>query len=79
MSLNLYLELLGQEIQSLRVWCHGYAYDTFNYISPSHLIPTKLFCALCLLSVMDWMRANKPKINSDKTEALLVHHKQTRE
>ena len=26
----------------------------------------------CLASVMDWMRANKLKLNPDKTEAMLV-------
>ncbi|KAF7239551.1 Ceramide synthase 3 [Varanus komodoensis] len=70
---NIYMKPLGEVIRRFRLWSHQYADDTQLYLS---LLtnPAEAVAVLnrCLAEVMDWMRANKLKLNPDKTEVLLM-------
>ena len=70
MLFNIYLKPLGKVVRSFGVQCHQYADDTKLYLS----FPPN-FREAVLVSVMGWMRANKLKVNPDKTEVLLVSWK----
>uniref|UniRef100_A0A803TWJ5 Reverse transcriptase domain-containing protein n=1 Tax=Anolis carolinensis TaxID=28377 RepID=A0A803TWJ5_ANOCA len=76
MLFNIYMKPLGEIIRSFRVRCHLYADD----VQLCHSFPPVTKEAVqvlnrCLAAVSDWMRANKLKLNPDKTEVLLVSHK----
>ncbi|KAF7252767.1 putative RNA-directed DNA polymerase from transposon BS [Varanus komodoensis] len=73
MLLNIYMKLLGKVIRRCGLRNHQYADDTQLYLSFS-TNPGEAVAVLnrCLAEVMGWMRANKLKLNPDKTEVLLV-------
>ncbi|KAF7234952.1 hypothetical protein EYD10_18178, partial [Varanus komodoensis] len=64
---------LGEVIRRCGLRNHQYADDTQLYLSFS-TNPGEAVAVLnwCLAEVMGWMRANKLKLNPDKTEVLLV-------
>ncbi|KAF7251687.1 putative RNA-directed DNA polymerase from transposon BS [Varanus komodoensis] len=70
---NIYMKLLGEVIRRCGLRNHQYADDTQLYLSFS-TNPGEAVAVLnrCLAEVMGWMRANKLKLNPDKTEVLLV-------
>uniref|UniRef100_A0A803T782 Reverse transcriptase domain-containing protein n=1 Tax=Anolis carolinensis TaxID=28377 RepID=A0A803T782_ANOCA len=73
---NIYMNPLGEIIRSFGVRCHLYADD----VQLCHSFPPVTKEAVqvlnrCLAAVSDWMRANKLKLNPDKTEVLLVSRK----
>uniref|UniRef100_A0A803TP95 Reverse transcriptase domain-containing protein n=1 Tax=Anolis carolinensis TaxID=28377 RepID=A0A803TP95_ANOCA len=73
MLFNIYMKLLGEIIRSFGVQCHLYTDD----VQLCHSFPPVTKEAVqvlnrCLAAVSDWMRANKLKLNPDKTEVLLV-------
>ncbi|KAF7244902.1 hypothetical protein EYD10_08831 [Varanus komodoensis] len=70
---NIYMKLLGEVIRRCGLQNHQYADDTQLYLSFS-TNPGEAVAVLnrCLAEVMGWMRANKLKLNPDKTEVLLV-------
>uniref|UniRef100_A0A803SSU4 Reverse transcriptase domain-containing protein n=2 Tax=Anolis carolinensis TaxID=28377 RepID=A0A803SSU4_ANOCA len=73
MLFNIYMKPLGEIIRSFGVRCHLYADD----VQLCHSFPPVTKEAVqvlnrCLAAVSDWMRANKLKLNPDKTEVLLV-------
>ncbi|KAF7242353.1 putative RNA-directed DNA polymerase from transposon BS [Varanus komodoensis] len=70
---NSYMKLLGKVIRRCGLRNHQYADDTQLYLSFS-TNPGEAVAVLnrCLAEVMGWMRANKLKLNPDKTEVLLV-------
>ncbi|KAF7245360.1 RNA-directed DNA polymerase from mobile element jockey [Varanus komodoensis] len=70
---NIYMKPLGEVIRRCGLWNHQYADDTQLYLSFS-TNPGEAVAVLnqCLAEVMGWMRANKLKLNPDKTEVLLV-------
>ncbi|KAF7249720.1 Plexin-D1 [Varanus komodoensis] len=70
---NIYMKPLGEVIRRCGLRNHQYADDTQFYLSFS-TNPAEAVAVLnqCLAEVMGWMRANKLKLNSDKTEVLLV-------
>ncbi|KAF7245399.1 RNA-directed DNA polymerase from mobile element jockey [Varanus komodoensis] len=70
---NIYMKPLGEVIQRCGLRNHQYADDTQLYLSFS-TNPGEAVVVLnrCLAEVMGWMRANKLKLNPDKTEVLLV-------
>ncbi|XP_061477657.1 uncharacterized protein LOC133382019 [Rhineura floridana] len=73
MLFNIYMQPLGAVIRSFGVRCHQYADDTqlYFFFSPSSGEAVDVLNC-CLTAIMDWMRANKLKLNPDKTETLLV-------
>uniref|UniRef100_A0A803TFX4 Reverse transcriptase domain-containing protein n=1 Tax=Anolis carolinensis TaxID=28377 RepID=A0A803TFX4_ANOCA len=76
MLFNIYMKPLGEIIRSFGVRCHLYADD----VQLCHSFPPVTKEAVqvlnrCLAAVSDWMRANKLKLNPDKTEVLLVSRK----
>uniref|UniRef100_A0A803THP9 ribonuclease H n=1 Tax=Anolis carolinensis TaxID=28377 RepID=A0A803THP9_ANOCA len=76
MLFNIYMKQLGEIIRSFGVRCHLYADD----VQLCHSFPPVTKEAVqvlnrCLAAVSDWMRANKLKLNPDKTEVLLVSRK----
>uniref|UniRef100_A0A803TL80 Reverse transcriptase domain-containing protein n=1 Tax=Anolis carolinensis TaxID=28377 RepID=A0A803TL80_ANOCA len=76
MLFNIYMKPLGEIIRSFGVRCHLYADD----VQLCHSFPSVTKEAVqvlnrCLATVSDWMRANKLKLNPDKTEVLLVSRK----
>ena len=74
--LNSYMKPLGEIIQSFGVQCHQYASDTQLYLSlPPKSKEAASALGQCLVSVMDWVRMNKLKLNPNKTEVLLVSQK----
>ncbi|KAF7253476.1 RNA-directed DNA polymerase from mobile element jockey [Varanus komodoensis] len=70
---NIYMKPLREVIRRCGLWNHQYADDTQLYLSFS-TNPGEAVAVLnwCLAEVMGWMRANKLKLNPDKTEVLLV-------
>ncbi|KAF7242038.1 putative RNA-directed DNA polymerase from transposon BS [Varanus komodoensis] len=70
---NIYMKPLGEVIRRCGLQNHQYTDDTQLYLSFS-TNPGEAVAVLnrCLAEVMDWMRANKLKLNPDKTEVLLV-------
>ncbi|KAF7247075.1 putative RNA-directed DNA polymerase from transposon BS [Varanus komodoensis] len=70
---NVYMKPLGEVIRRCGLRNHQYADDTQLYLSFS-TNPGEAVAVLnrCLAEVMGWMRANKLKLNPDKTEVLLV-------
>uniref|UniRef100_A0A803SX51 ribonuclease H n=1 Tax=Anolis carolinensis TaxID=28377 RepID=A0A803SX51_ANOCA len=73
MLFNIYMKLLGEIIRSFGVRCHLYTDD----VQLCHSFPPVTKEAIqvlnwCLATVLDCMRANKLKLNPDKTEVLLV-------
>ncbi|KAF7244471.1 Ubiquitin-conjugating enzyme E2 U [Varanus komodoensis] len=64
---------LGEVIRRCGLWNHQYTDDTQLYLSFS-TNPSEAVAVLnqCLAEVLGWMRANKLKLNPDKTEVLLV-------
>ncbi|KAF7239662.1 putative RNA-directed DNA polymerase from transposon BS [Varanus komodoensis] len=70
---NIYMKTLGEVIKRCGLWNHQYADNTQLYLSFS-TNPGEAVAVLnrCLAEVMGWMRANKLKLNPDKTEVLLV-------
>ncbi|XP_061485295.1 uncharacterized protein LOC133385720 isoform X1 [Rhineura floridana] len=73
MLFNIYMKPLGAVIRSFGVRCHQYADDTqlyFSFASSSGEAVNVL--NRCLAAIMDWMGANRLKLNPDKTETLLV-------
>ncbi|KAF7246017.1 putative RNA-directed DNA polymerase from transposon BS [Varanus komodoensis] len=70
---NFYMKPLGEVIRRCGLRTHQYADDTQLYLSFS-TNPGEAVAVLnrCLAEVMGWMRANKLKLNPDKTEVLLV-------
>uniref|UniRef100_A0A803SXZ5 Reverse transcriptase domain-containing protein n=1 Tax=Anolis carolinensis TaxID=28377 RepID=A0A803SXZ5_ANOCA len=76
MLFNIYMKPLGENIRSFGVRCHLYADD----VQRCHSFPPVTKEAVqvlnrCLAAVSVWMRANKLKLNPDKTEVLLVSRK----
>uniref|UniRef100_A0A803TE01 ribonuclease H n=1 Tax=Anolis carolinensis TaxID=28377 RepID=A0A803TE01_ANOCA len=76
MLFNIYMKPLGEIMRSFGVRCHLYADD----VQLCHFFPPVTKEAVqvlnrCLAAVLDWMRANKLKLNPDKTEVLLVSRK----
>ncbi|CAI5766632.1 Hypothetical predicted protein [Podarcis lilfordi] len=69
---NIYMKPLSGIIQSFGVSCQQYANDTQLYFSSTFAGVAMYVLDCCLALVMDWIRANKRKLNPDKTEALLV-------
>ncbi|KAF7239025.1 Heparan-alpha-glucosaminide N-acetyltransferase [Varanus komodoensis] len=69
---NVYMKPLGEVIRRCGLRNHQYADDTQLYLSFS-TNPGEAVAVLnrCLVEVMGWMRANKLKLNPDKTEVLL--------
>ncbi|KAF7248709.1 hypothetical protein EYD10_05509 [Varanus komodoensis] len=70
---NIYMKPLGEVIRRCGLRNHQYADDTQLYLLFS-TNPGEAVAVLnwCLAEVMGWMRANKLKLNPDKTEVLLV-------
>ncbi|KAF7251566.1 Zinc finger FYVE domain-containing protein 26 [Varanus komodoensis] len=70
---NIYMKPLGEVIRRCGLRNHQYADDTQLYLSFS-TNPGEAVAVLnwCLAEVVGWMRANKLKLNPDKTEVLLV-------
>ncbi|KAF7240636.1 putative RNA-directed DNA polymerase from transposon BS, partial [Varanus komodoensis] len=70
---SIYMKPLGEVIRRCGLRNHQYADDTQLYLSFS-TNPGEAVAVLnrCLAEVMGWMRANKLKLNPDKTEVLLV-------
>ncbi|KAF7237689.1 Patatin-like phospholipase domain-containing protein 2 [Varanus komodoensis] len=70
---NIYMKPLGEVIRRCGLRSHQYADDPQLYLSFS-TNPGEAVAVLsrCLAEVMGWMRANKLKLNPDKTEVLLV-------
>ncbi|KAF7249722.1 RNA-directed DNA polymerase from mobile element jockey [Varanus komodoensis] len=70
---NIYLKPLGEVVRRCGLRNHQYADDTQFYLSFS-TNPGEAVAVLnrCLAEVMGWMRANKLKLNPDKTLVLLV-------
>ncbi|KAF7239088.1 Sodium-dependent phosphate transporter 2 [Varanus komodoensis] len=68
---NVYMKPLGEVIRRCGLRNHQYADDTQLYLSFS-TNPGEAVAVLnrCLAEVMEWMRANKLKLNPDKTEVL---------
>ncbi|XP_061473928.1 uncharacterized protein LOC133380529 [Rhineura floridana] len=72
-KLDGYKRRLDKFVKSFGVRCHQYADDTQLYYSFSSSSGEAVdVLNRCLAAIMDWMGANKLKLNPDKTETLLV-------
>ncbi|KAF7247602.1 Cytosolic 5'-nucleotidase 3A [Varanus komodoensis] len=70
---NIYMKPLGEVIRRCGLRNHQYADDTQLYLSFStNAGEAVAVLNQCLAEVVEWMRANKLKLNPDKTEVLLV-------
>ncbi|KAF7254198.1 hypothetical protein EYD10_01049 [Varanus komodoensis] len=70
---NIYMKPLGEVIRRCGLRNHQYTDDTQLYLSFStNRGEAVAVLNRCLAEVMGWMRANKLKLNPDKTEVLLV-------
>ena len=71
MLFSMYMKPLGAVIRSFGVRCHQYTDDTLLYYSfsssPGEAVDVDVL-KQCLGATMDWMRANKLRVNPDKTE-----------
>ena len=78
---TLYTTPLSTVISDCSIPHHLYADDSQLYVSLSASDSTASVQKLqsCLVSVQNWMLSNKLKLNPDKTEFLLIGHKQQRE
>ena len=72
MLFNIYMNLLSAVIRSFGVHCHQCAGDMQLYFSSSSSGGAVDVLNQCLAAIVDWMRANKLKLNPDKTEMRLV-------
>lgn len=73
MLFSIYLKSLGEVMRRFGLWCHQYADDHQLYFSiPSNLKEALETLNLVLKKVMDWIKANKQRLNPDKTEVLLI-------
>ncbi|KAF7240234.1 Non-receptor tyrosine-protein kinase TYK2 [Varanus komodoensis] len=71
MLFNIYLKVMSGVIWSFGVCCHQYADDMQLYFSFSASEAMDVL-NWCLFVAMEWMRANKLKLNPDKTEMQLM-------
>ncbi|KAF7252318.1 Solute carrier family 22 member 7 [Varanus komodoensis] len=73
MLFNIYMKPLGEFIWRCGLRNHQYADDTqLNLSFSTNSGEAVAVLNWCLAEVMGWMRANKLKLNPDKTEVLLV-------
>ena len=78
---TLYTTPLSSVISRHNIWHHLYADDTHIYLSLSKTDPEMSLSLVqqCLQDVSDWMIASKLKLNSDKTEFILIGTKAQRD
>ena len=73
------MKLLGEVAWNVGIPCHQYADDTQLYLSLLFKSEEAILVLdQCLMSVMDWMRMNKMRLNPDKTGVLPVKRKANR-
>ena len=78
---TLYTTPLSSVINDHSIPHHLYADDSQLYVSLSASDSPASVKKLqsCLASIQNWMQSNKLKLNPDKTEFLLIGHKQQRQ